>query len=238
MTFSIVVKLATIGFFAVTLIGCGGGGTSADGGTNSIVSPTFQNAAAAQTVTVFRADGNSAKITVSTETFDSLNIATEQTYSGLLSNGDVAGIETIVANIPTSGTFSYTGSSVAIINDGSYLYELEGTSRATLTLSESSSDLNVTLSEFSGSRTDTTNATKTPINKSEISIMWQDVELIGSELGGGTVNVIGAAATISGGANIDVAGSIFGNAGEELGGLISVNDPDNLEVTAGFIGKQ
>ena len=240
MILRILFKLTALGFCSAALAACGGGGTS-DGGGGPIVSPpptTFQNATPTQTVTVLRTDGTTMQVNISTEYFSTLSVASAQTYSGMLSDGAVAGLETQTSKVPNSGTFQYTGGSSAVINDGSHFYELSGTSSATLTLANSSSDLDVTLSGFSGQRTDAGTGAVTTVPNSDIAITWQNATLTGSRLGGGEVNVSNTAATLSGNASVNVAGSLFGPSGEELGGLISVNDPGNLEVSAGFIARK
>jgi hypothetical protein len=227
------IQMSAYVFCAAILAACGGGG-------GAIVSTpaSFQNASGTEAVTVLRTDGSSREVLVLTETFGSLTIATGQTYSGLLSDGSVAGLEAPSADTPTAGEFTYAGYSSAVINDGSHFYELNGRSSATLTLTASSSDLDVTLSEFSGKKTDAVTSVVTVVSVSDIEITWQNAVLAGSRLGGGTVDVINTAATLSGSESVNVSGVLFGPSSEELGGLISVVDGTNLDVTAGFIAKQ
>ena len=230
--FRLLSKLTAFGFCTMALVACGGSDRT------PLFEPTnFQTAVNTQTITVLRADGSTGQVLVSTETFGTLTLAKEQTYSGLLSNGSVAGLETLSADVPTAGTLTYSGSSSAVINDGVHFYELSGSSSATLTLTESSSDLDVTLSGFSGERTDAVTAEVTVVSTSDIEITWQDALLTGNRLNGGTVDITNTAATLSGSQIVNAYGVLFGPSGEELGGLISVDDASNLEVTAGFIAE-
>ena len=226
------IQMSAYVFCAAILAACGGGG-------GAIVSTpaSFQNASGTEAVTVLRTDGSSREVLVLTETFGSLTIATGQTYSGLLSDGSVAGLEAPSADTPTAGEFTYAGYSSAVIIHESHRYELNGRSSATLTLAASSSDLDVTLSGFSGKKLDLDNK-ETVVSVSDIEITWQNAVLAGSRLGGGTVDVINTGATLSGSESVNVSGVLFGPSSEELGGLISVVDGTNLEVSASFIAKQ
>jgi hypothetical protein len=141
----------------VLLSACGGGGTSTGGGIDPDVPPpvTLQNAAGTQQITVIASNGTPVNVTVTSSTLAQLNRigATEQTYAAILADGRIIGLETLAANVPTSGTFTYNGNSVAVINDGSHFYDLVGSATATLTMANQSSDLDVTLNGFSGERT-------------------------------------------------------------------------------------
>jgi hypothetical protein len=222
---------------------CGVGGTSSGGGIDPDVPPpvTLQNAAGTEQITVIAANGTPVNVTVSSSTLAQLNRinATEQTYAAILADGRIVGLETLAANVPTSGTFTYNGTSVAVINDGSHFYDLVGSSTATLTLANQSSDLDVTLNGFSGERTAVVGGATTNGTFNDISITWQNAKICNiTRLCNGSVNVLGTAATLSQNATSDAAGALFGPSANEVGGVIDVVDPGNLEATAGFVAAQ
>lgn len=241
---------ACLGIIAISalLSACGGGGSSAGGGIagggiDPDVPPpaTLQNADGTQQITLIAANGTPVNITVIASTLAELNRvgATEQSYAAILADGRIIGLETVAANVPTSGTFTYNGTAVAVINDGSNFYDLVGSSTATLTLTNQSSDFDVTLYGFSGERIAAEDgaATNGPFN--DISITWQNAEICNSaRICNGSVNVLGTAATLSQNVTSDAAGALFGPSANEVGGVIDVVDPGNLEATAGFVAAQ
>lgn len=234
-----------LGFIAILtlLSACGGGGTSSGGGIDPDVPPpvTLQNAAGTQQITVIASNGTPVNVTVTSSTLAQLNRvgATEQTYAAILSDGQVIGLEALAANVPTNGTFTYNGRSVAVINDGSHFYDLVGSSTATLTLANQSSDLDVTLSGFSGERTAVVGGATISGAFNNIAITWQNAEICSNtRLCNGSVNVLGTAATLSPNTTSDAAGALFGPTANEIGGVIDIVDPGNLEATAGFVAAQ
>lgn len=237
-------SLGITAIFAL-LSACGGGGTSTSGGINPDVPPpvpvTLQNAEGTQQITVIASNGTPVNVTVTSSTLAQLNRvgATEQAYAAILADGRIVGLETLAANVPTSGTFTYNGTSVAVINDGSHFYDLIGTATATLTMANQSSDLDVTLNGFSGERTAVVGGATTNGTFNDISITWQNAEICNStRLCNGSVNVLGTAATLSQNATSDAAGALFGPSANEVGGVIDVVDPGNLEATAGFVATE
>lgn len=237
-------SLGITAIFAL-LSACGGGGTSTGGGINPDVPPpvpvTLQNADGTQQITVIASNGTPVNVTVTSSTVAQLNRvgATEQTYAAILADGRIVGLETLAANVPTTGTFTYNGTSLAVINDGSHFYDLVGSSTATLTLTNQSSDLDVTLNSFSGDRTAVVGGATTNGAFNDISITWQNAEICNSTLlCNGSVNVLGTAATLSQNTTSDAGGALFGPSADEIGGVIDVVDPGNLEATAGFVAAQ
>jgi len=225
------------------LSACGGGSTSSGGGIDPDVPPpvTLQNSDGTQQITVIAANGTPVNVTVTLSTLAQLNRvdATEQTYAAILSDGRIVGLETLAANVPTSGTFTYNGTSVAVINDGSHFYDVVGSSTATLSLADQSSDLNVTLNGFSGERTAVVGGGTASGDFNDISITWQNAEICNStRLCNGSVNVLGTATTLSQTATSNAAGALFGPSANEIGGVIDVIDTGNLEATAGFVAAQ
>ena len=225
------IQMSAYVFCAAILAACGGGG----GGAIVSTPASFQNASGTQAVTVLRADRSPMVINVSTEFFGDLIFDTEQIYSGLESTGGVVGIETSIANVATTGIFNYSGVSVVLISDSENNYSVEGTSIAQLTLTDSSSDLDLRLSGFSeGSCTGVVGICA----PNDIVITWIGAELTGSRLGGGLINITGTAAPLSENALTGGSGILFGPSGEEIGGMIYVDDPSILLVNASFIAKQ
>lgn len=235
-------SLGITAIFAL-LSACGGGGTSTGGGIDPDVPPpvTLQNADGTQQITVIASNGTPVNVTVTSSTLAQLNRvgATEQTYAAILADGRIIGLETLGANVPTNGTFTYNGTSVAVINDGSHFYDLIGSATATLTMANQSSDLDVTLNGFSGERTAVVGGATTNGAFNDISITWQNAEICNStRLCNGSIDVLGTATTLSQNATSGAAGALFGPSANEVGGVIDVVDPGNLEATAGFVAAQ
>jgi hypothetical protein len=233
--------VSTFGFLAA----CGGGGTSVGGGIDpdpDVPPPiTLQSAVGTQQVTVIAADGTSVSVTLSSSTIAQLDRigATEQTYGAILSDGRIVGLETLSGNVPTSGTFTYNGTAIAVINDGTHFYDLVGSSRATLDLGNQTSDLDVTLDGFSGDRTAVADGNTTSGVFPGISVTWQNANICNStQFCNGSANVLGTAATLSQNATSDAGAALFGPSAEEIGGVIDIVDPGILEATAGFTAAQ
>jgi hypothetical protein len=106
-------------------------------------------------------------------------------------------------------------------------------------MANQSSDLDVTLNGFSGERTAVADGATTNGAFDNISITWQNAEICNStRLCNGNINVLGTATTLSQNSTSDAAGALFGPSANEIGGLIDVADPGNLEATAGFVAAQ
>lgn len=227
----------------ILLSACGGGGTSPGGGIDPDIPPpvTLQNAAGNEQITVITSNGTPVNVTVTSSTLVQLNRvgATGQTYAAILADGRIIGLETLAANVPTSGTFTYNGTSVAVINDGSHFYDLVGSTAATLTLTNQSSNLDVTLNGFSGERTAVVGGATSSGAFNNIAITWQNAEICNAtRFCNGSVNVLGTAATLSQNATSDAAGALFGPSANEIGGVIDIVDPGNIEATASFVAAQ
>lgn len=223
-------SLALVGI-SVLVSACGGGGMS-----TPIV--TLQNAESTQQITMISADFSNSNVIASSSTIAQLNRlgAIELTYGAILSDGKVIGIETLSSDVPTSGTATYNGTAVAVINDGSYFYDLVGTATATVALASQSGALDVTLGSFSGEQTSVLNGATANGSFPNISIIWENANICdGSRFCNGLIDVQGTATNLSQEAKYDATAVLFGPLGEEIGGLIDVVDPGNLEATAGFI---
>jgi hypothetical protein len=240
------IKWFLIVAYALSLSACGGsgGGVSYDGGGNSNVPvpTTLQNSGGAQQLTIFSASGAPVQVARSTSTFGEIDLtgANQKVYAASLPNGNIVGLETAASGVPATGIFTYTGGSTAVINDGDHFYDIIGNAVATLTfVDKSSGDLDVTLSGFNGDRTAAADGKTTQGTFSAISITWQNASLCNStQFCNGTVSVLGTSATTTSSATVDNEAALFGSNGQELGGIIDINEPGVLEATTSFVVAQ
>lgn len=135
-----------------------------------------------------------------------------------------------------SGTASYSGISKVSINDGSALYDLEGT--VVVSTDFVVGDATVTLSNLSGERraglaapTDVSNL---------LDIKMTDVQINEAQLTAGNVTITSTSLpSLSSDADFSHAGSLFGTDGEEVGGGFIIDDvaTSSIEVTGRYLGQ-
>jgi hypothetical protein len=236
MSYKSVVNLGLISASLMILTACGGGALT----SSPVITPPPVADTPPPTLLTASANQAIAKISVSdlngTTTIGALNLtgARAQDYSAILANGDVVGLVTLAGDAPTSGTLTYAGSSYAEIIDPTDFYNLEGQATAVLTLASGSGSLNVTLDGMSG-RKNLGSVQSYP----NIKVVLNGASLCnGVQFCGGTASVQGLTTTLSGSETMSNLITLFGQNGEELGGMILISDGSNLDVTSAFVAAK
>ncbi len=149
-------------------------------------------------------------------------------YTGQPQNGDpffgVIGVPTVVTDLPSPGTATYTGvaSSQIQIIDGSAVYDLTGSTTASVDFD--GGDVDVTISSLDGTRMDGVSA---PTNVSNVAIVRiEDADLSGNTFSGGNAAFESSqiSTALSGTEIVNTSGGLFGPSGDELGGVLLIDD--------------
>jgi hypothetical protein len=149
-------------------------------------------------------------------------------YEAQLQTGDpffgVIGVPTLVTDLPSPGVATYTGvaSSQIQIIDGSAVYDLTGTTNASVDFGAGNVD--ITLSDLAGTRTDGVSAA-TSVNDVAV-IRIEDAGLSGSTFSGGSAVFDSSqiSTVLSGTEVVNTSGGLFGPNGDELGGVLLIDD--------------
>lgn len=136
----------------------------------------------------------------------------------------VIGVPTRVTDLPSPGVATYTGvaSSQIQIIDGSAVYDLTGTTNASVDFGAGNVD--ITLSDLAGTRTDGVSAA-TSVNDVAV-IRIEDAGLSGSTFSGGSAVFDSSqiSTVLSGTEVVNTSGGLFGPNGDELGGVLLIDD--------------
>ena len=123
---------------------------------------------------------------------------------------------------PTTGTANYSGTNQIQIVDGTSVYELTGSTTASVDFG--SGDVDMTFANLSGTRTDGISPSVAVTNVAVIGI--DNSNLSGNTFSGGTATFSSTqiATALSGAQVVTVAGGLYGPGGDELGGVLLIND--------------
>ena len=236
------------------LTACGGGGGSDNGHTEPdqqpshdvIQIPTLNEALTTQNIQVLSAENGQSGIYILSQEIAlsgiDRGISHEKIYSGRV-NGTVYGILTSEESVPLSATFSANSSASAAVQDGSLFYEL---SNGDVNVALNNGEITVLLSNFSGNSLDG-HASSVSFNKGalDLNINWYAAgvsPLCGnSQFCGGIVTLSGQDAQYkipSVDALVDAHGAFYGPKGEEIGGVILVEDTGRMSIQAGFLAHR
>lgn len=146
----------------------------------------------------------------------------------------VIGIPTPAANMPGSGTSTYSGTTVVTIQDNLTVYDLSGT--VTATADFIGGTLDVTLDDLSGTQTfiGTSNVTNVA------TVALTGATIAGNTASGGTPTL--TSATINGGNDFSAAAVIqhqagfYGPRADEVGGVLFIRDGAQLSVSGEYLG--
>ena len=144
----------------------------------------------------------------------------------------VFGVETPFADVPTTGTATYTGEVSGGMVEGGTLYNFIGVATVD--------------ADFAATSVDTTlDIGRAPLGSSAY-LPWATIESTAgisqftNSVSGNDTASFGAAATITAmpGASGSLSGRFFGPNAEEVGGEFSISDPGTFDAAGVFLGRQ
>ena len=154
----------------------------------------------------------------------------------------IVGIPTDASQLPRSGTASYTGtnSTELQIIDGSAVFDLLGDTDVSVEFS-APQKLSVTLSNLDGTRANGLTPTGSVSNVAVVSI--NDATIANGRFSGGTAEFSSTqiSAALSGAEIVSSSGAFFGPSGEELGGVLLIDDTSgsgSLLIQGSFTAKK
>lgn len=147
----------------------------------------------------------------------------------------VLGVEAVVADLP-AGEARFNGTTNVTVQDGTSLYDLTGT--ATIIADFRTGDVTTTLSGLDGTFG---NGLSFPMNVTDVAtITISGSAISGGTFSGGTTKIASTELSALGtAASNSVNGAFFGQSGEEVGGVVVIDDTatGDLLVFGDFIAK-
>lgn len=145
----------------------------------------------------------------------------------------ILGEPTAVANVPSSGSATYSGSArlnaIASPNpvDGLINFDLAGD--LSVSADFASGNINIAISDMTGTSSNGFSAPQSVTDAGDLSITGASLQ--GSRLSGGTADLSGSSlGLLSGSVDLTHQGSLFGGDASEIGGAFTVNDRANGDI--------
>ena len=199
---------------------------------------TLSKAKGSTDVSIISADNSSLQIATSNGKLSAVNLddATVLDYAAMVPGSGVVGIATDAADMPTTGTLNFEGTSLASIVENTAIFNLTGD--ATVILDAGAGSVDITLDNLTGDQIVGASVSNGMTNI-VVSVEGATV-CSGTSICGGTFDMSGSdsSAAAPAASDVSVSGGFFGPAAENVAGLITVQDTDNLTLSAGFVAEQ